>query len=126
MLEFIGNLNFDLTSGEYLVARRVQQMWPRKPRSLEDRFPDLDEDDRAELERYERFARAWGAFTNLEHFTPAEDRGTEFLREGLRLVEEALRAVPDYPFALAKRSVYRKALGSSPVPSSFQAESPRS
>jgi hypothetical protein len=78
------------------------------------------------LKRYERFARAWGGVINLEHFTAAEDRGHEFLREGLQLVEEALREVPDYPPALAKRSAYQEALGANPVPLSYEPGLPRS
>jgi spermidine synthase len=34
VLEFLGEGNFDLRLGEYEVARRILEMWPRKPRSL--------------------------------------------------------------------------------------------
>jgi spermidine synthase len=109
ILEFRSHLTF--YGDVYWVKTRIQEMWPRKPRGLEHLVRNLGDGDLEELGRYERFAHAWGDFTNRDHFTAAEERDPEFHRDGIRRIDEALREIPDYPLALAKRRQYEKALG---------------
>jgi hypothetical protein len=97
----------------FLLKPLIKEMWALKPRRLDHLIEDLEAMDVSELRRYERFSRAWGAFTNYEHFAPeAKKNRPEYWRKGLRLIERALEAVPDYPPALTKRGEYRSRLSS--------------
>ena len=105
-----------LPSDEFLLKPRIKEMWALKPRRLGRLIDNLEAADVSELQRYERFSAAWGVFTNYEHFTPeARKNRPEYWRRGLRLIERALEAVPDYPPALARRTQYRSRLAKGQV-----------
>ena len=96
---------------QFLLKPRIREMWKLKPRRLDHLIENMEEADVSELRRYARFSQAWGAFTNFEQFTPdAAKRRPGYWRKGLRLIETALEAIPDYPLALTKREQYQSKL----------------
>jgi spermidine synthase len=92
----------------FLLEPRIREMWALKPKRLDPLIANLETTDISELRRWESFAAAWGAFTNFEQFAPeAMRKRPEYWRRGLRLIEQALEAVPDYPLALKKREQFQ-------------------
>jgi hypothetical protein len=93
---------------KFLLKPRIREMWPLKPRRLDHLIENMEAEDVSELRRYERFSRAWGAFTNFEQFAPEPTKARpEYWRKGLRLIDAALEAIPDHPLVLTKRKQYQ-------------------
>ncbi|MEW6302641.1 MAG: fused MFS/spermidine synthase [Verrucomicrobiota bacterium] len=108
-------LEFTEISGFFAAGdkrqHRISDLWKFKPKDLRARLVNLSDADLPELDRYERFAQVWGGFIHRSAQPPqtrAERKA--FLEAGLASIREALRLVPDYPYAQQKLREYEEML----------------
>ncbi len=94
---------------------RFARLEALRPQSIAPWLLNLPDAEQPELERYARFARAWGAFVNHHHWDPQGLRGTRAFGERARgFLEAAVAAAPEYEPARRRLEALRRKLAPRP------------